>query len=131
MVRLSCAAPPSALACKCVLPWSWDRQCRAAKPWVQEEEENGIGDVDLFTLVEGAEALEVNAKWLQHLQERLLGEDGHPRKARFPCALRSTHDSSTCRQQIWSPALPAGPQLAWDPHAGQCMAVSCSSVVRS
>jgi hypothetical protein len=26
--------------------------------------------------------LSVNAKWLQHLEERLLGEDGHPRKAR-------------------------------------------------
>ena len=46
----------------------------------QEEEENGIGDVDLFTLVDEGGGLEVNAKWLQHLQERLLGEDGHPRK---------------------------------------------------
>lgn len=46
----------------------------------QEEEENGIGDVDLFTLMNHEGGLEVNAKWLQHLQERLLGEDGHPRK---------------------------------------------------
>ena len=102
--------------------------------YVQEEDENGIGDVDLFVLTQDKDALEVNAKWLQHLQvggpfraacctqpcrqprtcsccvasmkacccqvarratstalvclshsllaaqERLLGEDGHPRK---------------------------------------------------
>lgn len=52
-----------------------------------------MGDVDLWALSvspeEGAEAvaegggtvaLTVNPKWLQHLQERLLAEDGHPRK---------------------------------------------------
>lgn len=38
-----------------------------------------MGDVDLFALAPGG-GLTVNAKWLQHLQERLLGEDGHPRK---------------------------------------------------
>lgn len=27
-------------------------------------------------------SLTVNDKWLQHLQDRLLGEDGHPRKAK-------------------------------------------------
>lgn len=41
-----------------------------------------MGDVDLFALAKEGEALTVNAKWLQHLEERLLGEDGHPRKAR-------------------------------------------------
>ncbi|KAL3153768.1 hypothetical protein ABBQ32_013356 [Trebouxia sp. C0010 RCD-2024] len=46
----------------------------------EEEEEEGIGDVDLFTLTEDRTKLVVNVKWLQHLQERLLGEDGHPRK---------------------------------------------------
>eukprot|EP00884_Botryococcus_braunii_P009363 jgi/Botrbrau1/18428/Bobra.0072s0020.2 len=46
-----------------------------------QQEEEGIGDVDLFSLTEDRTALTVNAKWLQHLQERLLGEDGHPRKA--------------------------------------------------
>ena len=52
--------------------------------WLQEEEE-GIGDVDLFTLVDDGMRLAVNAKWLGHLAERQLGEDGHPRKvtARF------------------------------------------------
>lgn len=45
------------------------------------QEEEAIGDVDLFTLTESGDALTVNAKWLQHLEERLLGEDGHPRKA--------------------------------------------------
>jgi hypothetical protein len=41
-----------------------------------------MGDVDLFALTAGGSALTVNGKWLQHLEERLLGEDGHPRKAR-------------------------------------------------
>jgi hypothetical protein len=49
---------------------------------VQEEEEETMGDVDLFTLSPDGEALTVNAKWLQHLQERLLGEDGHPVKVK-------------------------------------------------
>ena len=39
-----------------------------AKDVAEEEEEEGIGDVDLFTLTEGGSALTVNAKWLQHLQ---------------------------------------------------------------
>ena len=57
-----------------------------------EEEEDGangdgdddeaMGDVDLFALAPGGGGLGVNAKWLRHLQERLLGEDGHPRRAR-------------------------------------------------
>ncbi|DBA96032.1 TPA: hypothetical protein ACH3X1_001533 [Trebouxia sp. C0004] len=46
----------------------------------EEEEEEGIGDVDLFTLTGDRNKLVVNVKWLQHLQERLLGDDGHPRK---------------------------------------------------
>jgi hypothetical protein len=45
-----------------------------------QEEEEGIGDVDLFTLVDDSSRLAVNAKWLGHLAERQLGEDGHPRK---------------------------------------------------
>ena len=39
--------------------------------------------MDLFTVSEDGKELTVNAKWLQHLQERLLGEDGHPRKVRY------------------------------------------------
>ena len=39
----------------------------------EEEEEEGIGDVDLFTLTEGGSALTVNAKWLQHLQASARG----------------------------------------------------------
>jgi hypothetical protein len=35
---------------------------------VEEEEEEGIGDVDLFSLVKEKDELTVNAKWLQHLQ---------------------------------------------------------------
>lgn len=33
-----------------------------------QEEEEGIGDVDLFTLTEDRTKLVVNVKWLQHLQ---------------------------------------------------------------
>ncbi|BDA41097.1 probable inactive ubiquitin carboxyl-terminal hydrolase 54 at C-terminar half [Coccomyxa sp. Obi] len=49
---------------------------------VEEEEEEGIGDVDLFSLINEHTKLTINAKWLQHLQERLLGEDGNPRKTK-------------------------------------------------
>lgn len=50
---------------------------------VQEEEEN-MGDVDLWSLTPDGQSLTVNAKWLQHLQDRLLGEDSHPRKVCTP-----------------------------------------------
>ncbi len=33
-----------------------------------QEEEEGIGDVDLFTLTVDKDKLTVNSKWLQHLQ---------------------------------------------------------------
>ena len=33
-----------------------------------QEEEEGIGDVDLFTLTDDRHRLVVNVKWLQHLQ---------------------------------------------------------------
>jgi hypothetical protein len=60
----------------------------------EEGTEEGMGDVDLFQLNEEdkdkeaksskgepAEALlVVNPKWLQHLEERCLSEDGHPTK---------------------------------------------------
>ena len=39
---------------------------------VQDEEEEGIGDVDLFSLSPEREQLLVNAKWLQHLQASFL-----------------------------------------------------------
>jgi len=48
--------------------------------WPQAEEEENMGDVDLWMLAEDGNALTVNARWLQHLQDRLLGDDGHPRK---------------------------------------------------
>lgn len=35
---------------------------------VLQEEEEGIGDVDLFTLTDDRHRLVVNVKWLQHLQ---------------------------------------------------------------
>ena len=37
-----------------------------------QEEEEGIGDVDLFTLTEDRKKLVVNVKWHQHLQVGLL-----------------------------------------------------------
>lgn len=46
----------------------------------EAEEEEAMGDVDLWSLAEEGAALTVNSKWLQHLQTRLLGEDGHPRR---------------------------------------------------
>ncbi len=45
-----------------------------------QEEEEGIGDVDLFQLEGDVNRLGVQQKWLGHLAERQLGEDGHPRK---------------------------------------------------
>ena len=70
---------------------------RARAPHVSSpvQEEEAIGDVDLFTVSEDGAELTVNAKWLQHLQERLLGEDGHPRKA--SCLPWSHHHSSPLR----------------------------------
>ena len=77
----------------------------------QEEEENGIGDVDLFTLVDEGGGLEVNAKWLQHLQERLLGEDGHPRKVCLPhargCNRKAVFDVDSCIRWGSAPVAPA------------------------
>ena len=46
--------------------WSCHRPS-ALKECVQEEEE-GIGDVDLFTLTSDKDKLTVNCKWFQHLQ---------------------------------------------------------------
>ena len=37
-----------------------------------QEEEEGIGDVDLFTLSDDRTKLSVNVKWLQHLQVMLF-----------------------------------------------------------
>ncbi len=48
-----------------------------------------MGDVDLWALTEDGTGLTVNSKWLQHLQERLLGEDGHPRKVSLGSQLRA------------------------------------------
>lgn len=48
----------------------------------EDAEEEPIGDVDLFTLVEDGNAMRVNEKWLTHLQSRVLGEDGQPRRAK-------------------------------------------------
>ena len=38
---------------------------------VQEDEEESMGDVDLWSLVDEGKALTVNEKWLQHLQASL------------------------------------------------------------
>ena len=48
---------------------------------LDEEEDDPIGDVDLFSLIDDGKALEVNRKWLEHLQSRILGEDGQPRRS--------------------------------------------------
>ena len=38
--------------------------------------------MDLFSFSDDKAEITVNANWLQHLQERLLGDDGHPHKVR-------------------------------------------------
>ncbi|KXZ54862.1 hypothetical protein GPECTOR_4g934 [Gonium pectorale] len=49
----------------------------------EEEEEENMGDVDLWALTDEDKGLTVNGRWLQHLQQdRLLGDDGHPRRAK-------------------------------------------------
>ncbi|GAX74273.1 hypothetical protein CEUSTIGMA_g1722.t1 [Chlamydomonas eustigma] len=48
----------------------------------EEEDDENMGDVDLWSLVNEGKTLTVNEKWLQHLQDRLLGDDGHPRKTK-------------------------------------------------
>ena len=60
-----------------------------------EQDEEQMGDLDLWTLTPDGKALTVNAKWLQHLQDRLLGEGGDPRKVRHThtqCALTPATD---------------------------------------
>ncbi len=88
-------------------------------PTAQEEE--AIGDVDLFTVSEDGKELTVNAKWLQHLQERLLGEDGHPRKARGPLLYSPESAASTATSAPTLRAHPTGMQLkAQMEHIMQC-----------
>ena len=47
--------------------------CGGPSPLMQDvqEEEEGIGDVDLFTLTSDKDKLTVNSKWFQHLQVRV------------------------------------------------------------
>jgi hypothetical protein len=56
--------------------------CLCAVREQDDDDAEAMGDVDLCALADEGKALTVNSKWLQHLEERLLGEDGHPRKAR-------------------------------------------------
>lgn len=60
--------------------------CVCAYTQAEEEEEN-MGDVDLWALASSGNALTVNSRWLGHLQDRLLGEDGHPRKVCCVCGV--------------------------------------------
>jgi len=73
----------------------------------QEKEEEGIGDVDLFTLVDSGERLAVNAKWLGHLAERQLGEDGHPRKVQF------SNPVITGKPQLYNPMKCRNTKRPW------------------
>lgn len=45
-----------------------------------EEEEKEMGDIDLFAVSEDGKGLRVHPKWLQHLEERKLGDDGQPQR---------------------------------------------------
>jgi hypothetical protein len=66
------------------------------------QEDELMGDMDLFVLSPNASALTVNGKWLQHLQERTLGEDSYPHKA------RGEEDPHRCMcevlQVVWTPS---------------------------
>ena len=80
-----------------------EERTKSSDDLCEEEEEEGMGDVDLFQLnapskangvkgrangsesgkegnSEAGASLVVNPKWLQHLEERCLSEDGHPMK---------------------------------------------------
>ncbi|CAD7697548.1 unnamed protein product [Ostreobium quekettii] len=62
-----------------------DSLCAKLKPDPKEEEieeEESVGDIDLFSLTESSEDLTVNPKWLQHLQERRLSDEGQPRRVK-------------------------------------------------
>ena len=49
----------------------------------EEDDDEGLGDVDLFTLDDGGARLIVTPAWLRHLATRILGEDGaSPRTAK-------------------------------------------------
>eukprot|EP01025_Chloroclados_australasicus_P065657 TRINITY_DN8944_c1_g1_i2.p1 TRINITY_DN8944_c1_g1~~TRINITY_DN8944_c1_g1_i2.p1 ORF type:complete len:1698 (-),score=169.93 TRINITY_DN8944_c1_g1_i2:1184-6277(-) len=48
----------------------------------EEEEEEVMGDIDLFQLSDDNKYLTINAKWLDHLQDRTLSSDGNPRKSK-------------------------------------------------
>ena len=47
-----------------------------------EEDQEDMGDIDLWTVSPGSGNLQVNGRWLKHLQQRLLGDDGHPRRTK-------------------------------------------------
>ncbi len=51
--------------------------------------------MDLFCLLPDKAALTVHPKWLTHLQERQLGEDGQVRRRQGPCLLAWQASGST------------------------------------
>eukprot|EP00210_Caulerpa_lentillifera_P004712 g4496.t1 len=59
-----------------------DGLCSRLKPDPKEEDpdEEAVGDIDLFSLTEDKSSFTVNPKWMEHLQDRKLSEEGQPRK---------------------------------------------------
>lgn len=99
----------------------------------EEDEGEAMGDVDLFALTHDGSALTVNSKWLQHLEERLLGEDGHPRKAKpgeDPHRCASVLLVRQCRwqQSMALEDLSRHQQGCWQGHAGARNRIACSAV---
>lgn len=47
-----------------------------------DPEREDLGDLDLWALAPDHSRLVVNPRWLAHLQLRVLGQDGHPRRSR-------------------------------------------------
>ena len=47
-----------------------------------KDAQEDMGDIDLWSLSPDGNSLLVNARWLNHLQQRMLGQDGQPKKTK-------------------------------------------------
>eukprot|EP00210_Caulerpa_lentillifera_P002504 g2401.t1 len=63
-----------------------DALCSKLKPDPKDEDidedEEAVGDIDLFSLTPDKSSFTVNPKWMEHLQERKLSDEGQPRKVK-------------------------------------------------
>ena len=47
-----------------------------------KDAQEDMGDIDLWSLSPDGNSLVVNGRWLNHLQQRMLGQDGQPKKTK-------------------------------------------------